>query len=307
MTPAEAIARYRALPSSERKSPGEILLAQVKSYNELQGDLQGVDCPKCKNKGFIAVANTERQTMETRICECQTKRTSIQRMEKSGLSQVLKKCTLEDYRAGLPYQKTVKQKALAYIGDKSGKWFFIGGQSGSGKTHICTAICGELLKSGHEVVYMQWVRDSGFLKSLKNDEAYQPTLAKYLKAEVLYIDDLFKPRFTEPPTAADVGLLFEILNYRYNGGLKTIFSSEHTINELIDIDEACGGRIKEMCGENVLTIHKDAGKNMRLDMAGGINNFKPRERDFDAIIKAEEERRDKKTEEEKEGVQECKY
>lgn len=296
MTPAEAIARYRALPSSERKSPGEMLLAQVKSYNEIKGDLQGVDCPKCKNKGFIAVANTESQTLETRVCECQTKRASIQRMEKSGLSQVLSRYTLETYRADAPYQKTVKQKALAYIGDKSGKWFFIGGQSGSGKTHICTAICGELLKGGREVLYMQWVKDSGFLKSMKNDEAYQPTLGKYLKVEILYIDDLFKTRFTEPPTAADVGLLFEILNYRYNNGLKTIFSSEHTINGLIDIDEACGGRIKEMCGDYVMTIHKDAGKNMRLDMAGGINNFKPRERDFDEIMKAEEERRQNKHE-----------
>lgn len=294
MTAAEAIARYRALPSFKRKSPGEMLLAQVKSYNELEGDLQGVDCPKCKNKGFIAVANTESQTLETRICECQVERTSIKRMEKSGLSQVLKKCTLGAYRADLPYQKTVKQKALAYIGDKSGKWFFIGGQSGSGKTHICTAICGELLKSGHEVVYMQWVRDSGLLKSLKTDGNYQLSLDKYLKVEILYVDDLFKTRFTEPPTAADVGLLFEIINYRYNNGLKTIFSSEHTINGLIDIDEACGGRIKEMCGEYVLTIHKDTGKNMRLDMAGGINNFKPRERDFDAIMKAEEERRQNK-------------
>lgn len=280
MTVAEAIARYRELSSSERKSPEERLLTQVKNYNELSGELTGVDCPKCKNKGLIAFANIESLTFETRVCECQTKRISIRRMEKSGLSQVLNKHTLETYRTDAPYQKIVKQKALDYIRDDGDKWFFIGGQSGSGKTHICTAICGKMLEDGREVLYMQWVKDSGLLKSLKTDESYQPTLAKYLKTEILYIDDLFKTRFNEPPTAADVGLLFEILNYRYNNGLKTIFSSERTINGLIDIDEACGGRVKEMCGEYVLTIHKDTGKNMRLDMAGGINNFKPRKRDW---------------------------
>ena len=74
---------------------------------------------------------------------------------------------------------------------------------------------------------------------------------RFKKAEVLYIDDLFKtgrnPDGSEPkPTAADINAAFEIINYRYNNpALLTIISSELNEDELLDIDEAVGGRIFE--------------------------------------------------------------
>ena len=59
------------------------------------------------------------------------------------------------------------------------------------------------------------------------------------------------------PTAADVNLAYEIINYRYNNRDKiTIISTELTIGGLCEIDEALGGRIRQRAGENVYTTTK---------------------------------------------------
>ena len=85
------------------------------------------------------------------------------------------------------------------------------------------------------------------------------------KAEVLYIDDLFKTEQGKNPTTADINVAFEILNYRYrNPQLITLISSEKTIQELVRIDEAVGSRIFEMSRDFCVNIGKDIKKNYRL-------------------------------------------
>ncbi|MGL4774747.1 MAG: ATP-binding protein, partial [Clostridium sp.] len=46
--------------------------------------------------------------------------------------------------------------------------------------------------------------------------------------------------------------IYPILNYRYNNNLPTIFSSECSREEILELDEALGGRIIESCGENIM-------------------------------------------------------
>ena len=68
------------------------------------------------------------------------------------------------------------------------------------------------------------------------------------------------------PTPADVNYAFEILNYRYNcPELITILSSELTEDELLDVDEAVGGRIYERA--RAFTIGRSREKNYRLRKA----------------------------------------
>ena len=92
------------------------------------------------------------------------------------------------------------------------------------------------------------------------------------KAEVLYIDDLFKGGRDmdgnyKPPTPADINAAFEIINYRYNSpDLITIISSERILAELNDIDEAIAGRIAEKSKPNgyCINLKRDAEKNWRM-------------------------------------------
>jgi DNA replication protein DnaC len=148
-------------------------------------------------------------------------------------------------------------------------WFFIGGQSGAGKTHICTAICREFLMEGKEVKYMLWRDDVVKLKNAVTDPEYESLVEKYKRVEVLYIDDLFKTGTAadgtrQRPTGADINVAFEILNFRYNDPkLLTIISSECTIDSIIDIDEATGGRIFEKA-KSSFSLKPDRSRNYRL-------------------------------------------
>lgn len=60
---------------------------------------------------------------------------------------------------------------------------------------------------------------------------------------------------------------FEIINYRYNNqDLITIISSERTLTDLLDIDEAIAGRIAEKSkpGGYCINLNKDTKKNWRM-------------------------------------------
>ena len=73
-------------------------------------------------------------------------------------------------------------------------------------------------------------------------DAYKKAMNRLRNAPVLYIDDLFKGSVSE----GDVNLAFSILNDRYNStGKKTIISTELTIDEITEIDDAIAGRIRE--------------------------------------------------------------
>lgn len=78
---------------------------------------------------------------------------------------------------------------------------------------------------------------------------------------MLYIDDLFKQSSVSD---ADVKLAFEIIDYRARNNLITVISSELDVNDLIEIDEALGGRIVQMTKGNRYIISKDRKKNYRL-------------------------------------------
>lgn len=243
---------------------------KVKSENDSDGTLDdGYNCPICKNKGYIAyVKNQGGYFYEyQKECTCQTVRREVRRLKFSGL-QNPESYSFDNYQVTDRWQGYVKERAEAYIKESGEAWFFIGGQSGAGKTHICTAISVAFIKERkRRVHYMLWRDEVTKLKSIvmDNPEEYEDSLNKLKTVDVLYIDDLFKTGRGEPPTKADVNLAFEVLNFRYNAKLPTIISSEYTLNEIIDIDEAIGGRISERTEKNyLLSIGKDRKKNYRL-------------------------------------------
>lgn len=235
---------------------------RVKVMNEAEGSLQGYNCNICHNKGIVYMRRGEE--IVSKDCECMKTRESLDRIKKSGLSNLLDKYTFGAYRTDSDFQKLIKGKALTFLKNNA-KWFFIGGQIGCGKSHICTAIVGELLKQGKSARYMQWRDDVVNLKSHANSYEYEVLIKPFKNAEVLYIDDLFKTRAGEFPTSADVNIAFEIINQRYiNPDFITIISSERTISDMLKIDEAVVSRICEYAGEYTINVASDIHKNYRL-------------------------------------------
>lgn len=249
-------------------------------YNASTGNLNeedGYNCDICKNKGFVAVVTQNEQFgyyMESMLnCRCCRIRNAIRRLNRSGLKARVKACTFDRYETQDAWQKTIKETAQRFCDSVGGEWFFIGGQSGAGKTHICTAAAIAKLKQGKELRYMEWREEVPKIKASITDSVRYADMMKELKeADVLYIDDLFKTGknsegFAAQPTAADVNLAFEIINYRYNQPkLITIISSERTLIELMEIDEAITGRIAERTKAHgfCINLKPDAQKNWRM-------------------------------------------
>lgn len=255
-------------------TPKEREQFRVDSFNSGEGtrnEEDGYDCRICKNKGFVAELrqlDNGQYTHVHKFCKCDEVRRSIMRMKRSGLKNIIKDYTFDKFDAAEPWQKTLKEAAMGYAKDPDG-WFFLGGQSGCGKTHLCTAICREFLLEGKRVVYMLWRDEIVKIKGAATEGGeISKILDKYKTADVLYIDDLFKTgkaadNTIQKPTVADINYAFEIINYRYNNPkLLTIISSELTEDELLDIDEAIGGRIFERAKS--ISIAKNRDRNYRI-------------------------------------------
>ena len=251
--------------SAQSFDPIALAKAKVDSFNKEKGKLTGYDCAKCLNRGNYAIPK-EDGGVSFLECDCMKIRRCVQKMEASGLREVIKNYTFDSYRDAEDWQKIIKQGAMDYA-DKLEGWLLFCGQSGSGKTHLCTAVCRNLLVAGKEVHYMPWRQDVRELKAMESNRQID-MLKKLQMTPVLYIDDLFKVGRTADgscnPTAADINLAFDIINYRYTKRLTTIISTERSPMELVEIDEAVGGRIVEMAAGHTYCINKKPDRNYRL-------------------------------------------
>ena len=263
--------------SSDRPSPLEIAQRQAARQNAEPGALNladGINCEKCKNRGYwIEVTQGSNGCVYNSMvmCSCNGLRQSFQRMKQSGLENSIREQTFKRFEAKEPWQKTMLEKAQRYVaeGVKDGRWFYIGGQPGCGKTHICTAISRELLRE-KPVRYVIWEQVAKQLKAIVNEaDEYAEEVGKLERAEVLYIDDFFKPvkdntGNLQQPTPADLRLAFEILNFRYINRKPTIISSEWRLSDLFEVDEATASRIYERSGEYGISVDRDSKKNHRM-------------------------------------------
>ena len=191
-------------------------------------------------------------------CDCMPLRQAYREIRESGLEALLEDYRLDNYETPEPWQKSALNLARKYAEDPCNHWLYIFGRPGTGKSHLCTGICGELLNRGMSVRYMLWRDVSRELKAVTNDsEAFGELVAPLKRCKVLYIDDFLKGGTSE----ADIRIAFEILNSRYNSRKPTLISSELSIDAVLDLDEAIGSRIYERAKGFV--IHAD-GQNWRL-------------------------------------------
>lgn len=220
----------------------------------------GIDCPDCLNRGYYFRYDEQMAARVQVPCHCLARREARRRLDRSGLGPALRRMTFATYQADDEWQRRIYAAAKAYAATPAG-WFLAGGQVGSGKTHICTAILQEL-SLRYPVRYMLWRDESARIKALLNEPEGVERMRDLKTAPVLYIDDLFKG--AERPTQGDLNIAFELLNYRYNDErLYTIISTEKLLDELIAIDEAIGSRIAERSKGHRVQINRDPSRNWR--------------------------------------------
>lgn len=162
-----------------------------------------------------------------------------------------------------PIIADIKECTLTYlkefesIRNKRANSIALLGQPGAGKTHLLTAVANNLMKRLNvPVLYFPYVE--GF-NDLKDDfDALEAKLERMKQVDVLFIDDLFKPVKGKPrATEWQIEQTYAVINYRYLNYKPILISSELTVDELFDIDEALGSRIYQMCHDFTVVIKGD--------------------------------------------------
>jgi DNA replication protein DnaC len=228
------------------------------------------DCSECGGEGYISTVYDD-GSVRTRPCKCRIERQNMARIKRSGLERAVSDCRFDNFDTSAPHAMSMCDMAQRYVKSIDAgfdEWMYIGGAVGCGKTHVCTAASAELMRRGRQIKYMEWLPVSRNIKSMVMEDGAEAEIGRYIDADILYIDDLFKAQNKDNgkprPSEADVRLAFEILNGRYVRRAPTIITSEWYMTELLDIDEGTFSRLYQMTKNFMLTIQRGGGKNWRL-------------------------------------------
>ena len=189
-------------------------------------------CKECADTGFID---------GVRMCKCFREELVRATIISSGIGQLIKKQSIENfdldwYKDDMENYEMMKFNLAAaknYCANfhKFRGNILLSGQTGTGKTHIYTAIAREVINLGYDVIYdsvqniIADFEDDKFRRSYNSEEL---KAEKYLECDLLIIDDLG----TEFSNQVTISCIYNLLNTRHNKGLATIISTNLTSEEL---------------------------------------------------------------------------
>ena len=189
-------------------------------------------CKECSDTGFID---------GTKTCNCLKELIIKGRIEASAMGRLLEKQSFDNFDLDFyAYDEKVKERmkmnlaiAKSYVRDFAKKKdnLLLIGTTGTGKTHISTAIARELIHKGYDVVYdstQNIISDFEADRFRSNYGREESKSDKYLDCQLLMIDDLgteFSNQFT-------LSTIYNLLNESQNKGLPTIISTNLSPDEL---------------------------------------------------------------------------
>ena len=109
----------------------EYLQRKIDRMNAIEGDLEGQDCRKCRNKGVIYFMQDGREVAMK--CECLKARESRRRLKASGLEKLIERYRLDNFQCFKPWQEAMRRKAEAFLAEGGDSWFFRGRTAGHRK------------------------------------------------------------------------------------------------------------------------------------------------------------------------------
>ena len=120
---------------------------------------------------------------------------------------------------------------LGILHKKKNKGLYIVGDLGVGKTYLCSALANSLVKKGEKVAY---VKVSTFFNEMKsyvtgNSVSLDKMINKLKSVDYLFFDDIGSETVSE---FVRDDILFNILDYRLDNKLITIFNSNLNLEEL---------------------------------------------------------------------------
>lgn len=217
-------------------------------------------CAKCSDSGFVG----------TKMCTCLKEVLVMMNIESSGMGALINQQSFDNFDLEWYsddkeiYDRMTRNLAAAKrFVENFGKKFtnlLLLGETGTGKTHISTAIARSLISRGFDVLYdsaqniVAAFEDDRFHSGYGEQERRSD---KYMECDLLIVDDLgteFVNQFT-------ISCIYNLINTRQNRGKPTIISSNLSSKELSTKYE---GRIYSRlsgCDYKVLVF---AGKDHRI-------------------------------------------
>ncbi len=199
------------------------------------------ECEKCSDTGYVGI----------KMCDCLKKAIHKERFATSGIGKYLEKQTFDNFDLELyPFGekrenmarilRQAKRYAESFSESTSESLLFVGG-TGLGKTHISSAIAKCVIEKGYSVSYDSAQNIiSAFEKERFGREGAEADCEKYLKADLLIIDDLG----AEVHSRSSVSYFYTLINTRLIASKPTIVSTNLTAKELTaDYEERIVSRL----------------------------------------------------------------
>ena len=188
-------------------------------------------CKECSDTGFVG----------TKMCTCLKQLLITKNIKSSGMGNLIDKQSFDNFNLDV-YKKNPEvlarmernlrfAKAFAENFSRRHDNLLLIGTTGTGKTHISTAIAKAVISQGFDVLYdsvQNIVNDFEKDKFKSGYNASESASDKYLECDLLIIDDLGAEFITQ----FSVSTLYNLINTRQNKGLSTIISTNLSATEL---------------------------------------------------------------------------
>ncbi len=202
------------------------------------------NCPICKGAGFVHPLLPSGKPDFTQViaCRCQEEESAKERQARlqqySGLAELERTMTFNNFdwkRVNLlPEQRQnledIFRSAVDFAKSPEG-WLVLMGVNGCGKTHLAAAIANERLKASKPVLFVVVPDFLDHLRSTFSPESkvsYDQLFESVKTAPLLILDDFGEQSAT--PWAQEK--LYQVINYRYNARLTTVFTTCCSLDEI---------------------------------------------------------------------------
>jgi DNA replication protein DnaC len=151
-------------------------------------------------------------------------------------------------------------------------WLVFMGDTGCGKTHLASAIINYRYEMGQPALFVVVPDLLDHLRSAFSPESkvsYDQLFESVKSAPLLVLDD-----FGEQSASLWVKeKLYQLVNYRYNGRLPTVFTTRLTLENIMDLDEAISSRLVD---RQISTTFNIMAPDFRTDRKHGEKKSAPR-------------------------------
>jgi len=151
-------------------------------------------------------------------------------------------------------------------------WLVFMGDTGCGKTHLAAAIVNYRYEMGQPALFVVVPDLLDHLRSAFSPESkvsYDQLFESVKSAPLLVLDD-----FGEQSASLWVKeKLYQLVNYRYNGRLPTVFTTRLTLEQIMELDEAISSRLVD---RQISTTFNIMAPDFRTDRKHGEKKSAPR-------------------------------